>query len=489
MPHNAQHPHPPKNSTTAATPHAASIAIVGGGYSGALTAVHLLRHHQALRPLKVLLIEPRLHAARGLAYSIWDDSMLLNVPAGNMSALADDPAHFLHYCRALDPSLNGGSFVSRRMYGDYLQSVLAQAAQAAPGSLHCIHSEVLAVRPQGEKGGFQLALANGEMLYADQVVLSFGFQGPQPLPFAQPLAHSPYYLANPWNYKAMDMLTTSGPIALIGTGHTAIDALFRLTSVNPNREVLLLSRHGLLPKAHRTLAQAPVPTGFPSYLQAVPATALAFVRALRHEIARRQQAGHNWRDVLNELRPHTQAIWQAWPLAERRRFLLRLRPWWDIHRHRLAPVAAARLAAQLHTGRVQVRAGSIVQMAPHAGGVRLTLRERGSGTLQSLQVAAVVNCTGPDYDIRRATSPLLTQLREAGLITGDALQLGLEVDADYGVVGRAGQATPGLYYVGPMLRARLWEAIAIPELRTHTRQLADKILHALHHAPQHSTHP
>lgn len=108
MPHSAQHPQPPQNSTTAATPHAATIAIVGGGYSGALTAVHLLRHHQALRPLKVLLIEPRLHAARGLAYSIWDDSMLLNVPAGNMSALADDPAHFLHYCRALDPSLNGG---------------------------------------------------------------------------------------------------------------------------------------------------------------------------------------------------------------------------------------------------------------------------------------------------------------------------------------------------------------------------------------------
>lgn len=470
------------HSTQAPTPHTATVAIVGGGYSGALTAVHLLRN-QTKTPLTVLLIEPRPQPARGLAYSTWDDSMLLNVPAGNMSALADDPAHFVHYCRTLDPSLNGGSFVSRRMYGDYLQSVLAQAAQAAPGSLHCIHSEVLAVRPQGKRGGFQLALANGEVLCADQVVLSFGFQGPQPLPFAQPLAHSPCYLANPWNYKAMDMLTNSGPIALIGTGHTAIDALFRLTSVDPDREVVLLSRHGLLPKAHRTLTQAPVPTEFPSYLQAVPATALAFVRALRREIARSQQAGHNWRDVLNELRPHTQAIWQAWPLAERRRFLLRLRPWWDIHRHRLAPVAAARLSAQLHTGRVQVRAGSIVQMVPHAGGVRLTLRERGSGMLQSLQVAAVVNCTGPDYDIRRATSPLLTQLREAGLITGDALQLGLEVDADYGVVGRAGQATPGLYYVGPMLRARLWEAIAVPELRAHTRQLADKIRHAAHLRP------
>ncbi len=470
MPHSAQAP------TAAPTPHAATIAIVGGGYSGALTAVHLLRHQNKAH-LTVLLIEPRLQPARGLAYSIWDDSMLLNVPAGNMSAFADDPAHFLHYCRALDPSLNGGSFVSRRMYGDYLESVLAQTAQAVPGSLRCIYSEVLAVHPQGEGGGFELALANGVVLRADQVVLSFGFQGPQPLPFAQPLADSPCYLANPWNYKAMDMLPTSGPIALIGTGHTAIDALFRLTSVDPRREVVLLSRHGLLPKAHRNLPQAPVPTRFPSYLEAVPATALAFLRALRREIARRQQAGHNWRDVLNELRPHTPAIWQAWPLAERRRFLLRLRPWWDIHRHRLAPVAAARLAAQLHSGRAQMRAGSIVQLEPHAGGVRLTLRERGSSTLQSLQVAAVVNCTGPDYDIRRATSPLLTQLREAGLVTGDALQLGLEVDATYGVVGRAGHATPGLYYVGPMLRARLWEAIAIPELRAHTRQLADKIRH------------
>lgn len=466
MPHSVQAP----------IPHTATVAIVGGGYSGALTAVHLLRN-QTKAPLTVLLIEPRLQPARGLAYSIWDDSMLLNVPAGNMSALADDPAHFVHYCRALDPSLNGGSFVSRRMYGDYLESVLAQTAQAAPGRLRFIHSEVLAVHPQGEGGGFQLALDNGHVLCTDQVVLSFGFQGPQPLPFAQPLANSPCYLTNPWNYKAMDMLPTSGPIALIGTGHTAIDALFRLTSIDPNREVILLSRHGLLPKAHRNLPQAPVPTGFPSYLEAAPATALAFLRALRREITRRQQAGQNWRDVLNELRPHTPAIWQAWPLAERRRFLLRLRPWWDIHRHRLAPLAAARLAAQLHAGRAQVRAGSIVKMEPHAGAVRLTLRERASGTMQSLQVAAVVNCTGPDYDIHRATSPLLTQLREAGLVTGDVLQLGLEVDADYGVIGHTGHATPGLYYVGPMLRARLWEAIAVPELRIHTRQLANKILH------------
>lgn len=93
-----------------------TIAVVGGGYSGVITAVNLLREGRDA-DINVLLIEPRARLGRGLAYSIWDDSMLLNVPAGNMSALADDPSHFVSYCRELDPSLNGGSFVSRETKG------------------------------------------------------------------------------------------------------------------------------------------------------------------------------------------------------------------------------------------------------------------------------------------------------------------------------------------------------------------------------------
>lgn len=455
-----------------------TIAVVGGGYSGVMTSVNLLREGRDA-DINVVLIEPRARPGRGLAYSIWDDSMLLNVPAGNMSALADEPSHFVNYCRALDPSLNGGSFVSRRIYGDYLESVLAQAASVSPVGLRRIHGEAVGVRPGTGGVGFRVELAGGTMLRADQVVLAFGFLGPQPLPFAQALAGSPQYIENPWDFRAMDAIAPGRPVAIIGTGHTAIDALFRLTSLDDSRPVLLLSRHGLLPKAHRTLPQAPVQTGFPTYLENLPATALAFMRALRNEIRRRQGAGQNWRDVLNELRPHTKAIWQRWPVDERRRFLTRIRPWWDIHRHRLAPAAAARLKSQLNAGRAQVLAGQIVGMAQDDAGVSVTIRERTSGNLQSSAVAAVVNCTGPDYDINRAQSALVVQLREEGLIRADALRLGLEVDADYLVIGREGETLPGLYYVGPMLRARYWESIAVPELRTHTQQLARQILQAM----------
>jgi len=82
-----------------------AIAIVGGGYSGVMTAVNIMRESdKCALTVTVHLIEKRAGLGRGLAYSIWDDSMLLNVPAGNMSAYPDQPTDFLDYCRTLDPS-------------------------------------------------------------------------------------------------------------------------------------------------------------------------------------------------------------------------------------------------------------------------------------------------------------------------------------------------------------------------------------------------
>jgi hypothetical protein len=47
--------------------------------------------------LKIVFVEPRANLGGGIAYSTEFDSHLLNVPAGNMSALPDDPDHFLRW--------------------------------------------------------------------------------------------------------------------------------------------------------------------------------------------------------------------------------------------------------------------------------------------------------------------------------------------------------------------------------------------------------
>src|SRR5260370_33590732 len=73
-----------------------TIAIIGGGVSGTLTAFHLVRQGT---PARVILIEQRPDFGLGLAYSTPSLRHLLNVPAGKISALPDQPDHFLHWLR------------------------------------------------------------------------------------------------------------------------------------------------------------------------------------------------------------------------------------------------------------------------------------------------------------------------------------------------------------------------------------------------------
>ena len=73
------------------------VVIVGGGFSGTLFAINLLRHEGP----RATLIERRPHQmARGVAYSAAHAEHLLNVRSGNMSALPDDPGHFVRWLEA-----------------------------------------------------------------------------------------------------------------------------------------------------------------------------------------------------------------------------------------------------------------------------------------------------------------------------------------------------------------------------------------------------
>src|SRR6202012_134962 len=99
-----------------------TIAIIGGGVSGALTAFHLVRQEVQAR---VILIEQRPDFGLGLAYSTPSLRHLLNVPAGKISALPDQPNHFLNWLRKnYDPAATAKTFAPRAVFGRYIQSLL-----------------------------------------------------------------------------------------------------------------------------------------------------------------------------------------------------------------------------------------------------------------------------------------------------------------------------------------------------------------------------
>jgi len=446
-----------------------TIAIIGAGYSGALTAVNILRNNPPASQ-RVVLIEKESVVGRGLAYRCWDDNLLLNVPAGNMSALADEPDHFVSYCEDIDPAFNAKSFVPRRLYGDYLEHTLTEAELSHPGILEKLAGEAVAVIPDVIQKRYRIELASGASLEAQQVVLALGHFPPEPPIWAR--GHLCQYIVDPWDFPRLDCLPPHMPVAIIGMGLTAIDAVFRLTSWNKNRKIYLLSRRGLLPHSHRFNPKPPPPSNYPDYLVGQPASIRAYTRALRLEVARREAAGGDWRDVMNELRPHTPRLWQALPESEQRRFLERIVPFWDIHRHRLAPSAAHRLAGLLDSGQVERIAGRILDFGLKGSHPSIRFKQRGNERIMDLSVGATVNCTGPNYDLSRLSHPLIIRLREDGLVQQDRLKLGMLLDSNYRLIDRNNQPTPGLFYIGPMLRAKYWEAIAVPELRNHARRLA-----------------
>lgn len=450
-----------------------SVVIVGGGLSGTLTAVHLLRS-TARQRVSITLLNPTPELGRGLAYRENNNDLLLNVPAGNMSAFANSPSHFIEFCQRIDPSVNASSFISRRLYGRYLEQCLTDAMAAYPGRLRTVVGEACEVQPLSEKGGFTVKLLSGHCLAAHHVVLALGHQLPRfPLPL-EPMERDGIIEA--WDFDRMDRLPSGSPILILGTGHTAVDVLFHLTQRIRPCSVWMASRRGLLPHAHRFSATPPTTSPSPAFFGAPPLRTRELMHRVQQEVSRQAHLGLDWRDVLNQLRPHTPQLWQAMSLPERQRFLRHAVAFWDIHRHRLAPQAAERLQSLLAAGTVQVLAGRL--LAVHAASttrLALEFKPRGQKTAQTLNVAAIINCTGPNMAVGADSQPLIKQLARDGLLVADPCGLGLHVNDRHQVTSAQGNTVPGLWYVGPMLKAHYWEAVAAPELRVHAQQLAQDL--------------
>ncbi len=450
------------------------VAIIGAGFSGTATAINLLRQ-DSTPALEVVLIEAHARMARGLAYREEDRESLLNVPAGNMGLLDGQAGHFLEYCRKREPGTASGAFMPRHLFGEYLEENLDAAQASSNAVLERVRGTALAVRRRAQ--GFEVELSDARVLVVDEVVLALGHAPPAvPRALAGLRGHE-RFVADPWDWSSLVRVDGAQCVAILGTGHTAIDTLLRIER-RARTKVFLISRHGLIPNGHRMSAQIPATAGLPEYLGARPATVSSHMGAIREEARRRVEKGGDWRDVLNELRPHTPTIWQRWSQKERRRFLERVRAYWEIHRHRLAPAIHEQVQELIASGLVEVVSGRLGVCFADDKGVSLEVRGGGEGG-RIVRAAFLVNCAGPDYDIAQRGSPLTAQLYADGLVGQDALGMGVCVDERYRMIDREGRVVAGLYYVGPMLRAQYFEATAVPELRHHCAALARGLHEAL----------
>lgn len=447
------------------------VAIVGGGFSGAMTALHLLK--QRLVELDVTIIEPRNELGRGLAYSTQCPEHLLNVPASEMSAFPADADHFLKYARHQDQNVSADSFVARKIYGDYVNSLIAQQIRESESDQNCLkHARSEAVDIEASDNHYVLILADGSRIAADYVVLALGnLGGKRPGWLKDTAAINTVYINDPWDTKAIDTVGAGDDVLIVGSGLTAVDKIVELEGKGHKASIYVLSRHGLFPNRHTKNFQRRSQVEF-SYSSALSALERIRQRAANPTATKKVT---DWRQVIDELRPVTQKWWLSLPLPEQKRFLRHLQTYWDIHRHRMASEIADKIEATREKGKLKIIAGRIISVRAEGDRLTVDVRERGKETSRSIRVSKIINCTGPQSSLAKVDSPLLANLETRGLIHSHVLGTGIAVRPDGQVVNRMGQPVPGLFAIGPLLKTELMESVAVPELRGQALSLATKI--------------
>jgi uncharacterized NAD(P)/FAD-binding protein YdhS len=462
-----------------------TIAIIGGGFSGTMAAVNLAR--LSGKSLRVVIINGRRPLGRGAAYGTSRSEHLLNVAARNMSALPDHPTHFVDWLRSRAefsqvPDIDlREMFVSRKIYGDYVCGLLAACLHPIdPKSrveVRAINDIAVGLSISEQRA--TITLEWGEAVTADAVLLATGNQPPASFACDSPLNFDRRYCADPWSDWQRHLPPATGHIVLLGSSLTAVDVIVTLAELNWGGHVTAISRSGLLPRPHfRGIV-------YPDFIaeHEGPLRLESLVQLVQQHCQKLERMSQNPAIAVDKLRPHTQRIWRELSLEDKRDFVARFATRWNSIRHRIAVPIHQRVTDALDAGRLEIVEGAIQSLAAREDRLDVRLKDP-SGSERVVGADLVINCTGPQSRISRTESPLLQNVMQGGLVRPDELDMGIEVDDDFRVIGANGKTSNIIYAIGPLLKGSLWETVAVPELRVQAMGVAQTMLEQHHRTPR-----
>ena len=424
------------------------IVIVGGGFSGAMLAARLAERGQAS-----VLVDRTGRFGLGVAYSTPFEGHLLNVRSARMSAVDGRPDDFVRWLEAHRPELaDPEDFAPRAVYGQYVQDRLASVEAAHPGLIDRRTDAVTAIEADG------VTLAGGGFIAARAVVLATGNPAPGSTQAGGRI------IRDGWVLGALDGVGADDTVLIVGTGLTMVDMLQSLQGQGWRGRAVALSRRGLLPRAHGVRHDPAAE---------LPVEALSGPASRRLRAARATAEVQGWRETMEAYRPITADLWAATSVPVRARLVRHLRPWWDVHRHRIAARVADGLEALIAAGRLDIRAGRLGRVQTDAVSVTVEWSPRGGGAGEPILADWLIDCTGPGHSA--ATDPLTAPLIASRRARMDPLGLGLDLDADGRVLDADGSPDDALCVLGPPARAAYWETIAVPDIRKRIETLSGSL--------------
>lgn len=455
------------------------IGIIGGGFTGTMTAIQLI--HKLTVPCEILLINENETLSKGVAYNPYSDKHLLNVSAGKMSAYPDNPGHFLDWVISttayndMDRYLLSRSFLPRRLYGEYLVHLWKDACiQAASKniSLSVIQDHVKDL--ETNKDEITLSFSNQDPLIVDYCIIAAGNAIPgNPKIENSHFYQSKNYFKNPWEAKSVLNIRNDLPVLIIGNGLTMVDTVLGAVEQGFKGRIYSVSPHGFNILPHKGY-EIPYSRLIDELIE--PLSLHDLVKLVNKHIKRAAKYGIPAEVVIDSLRPHTQKIWSNFSDREKAVFMARLRHLWGVARHRL-PLNSYNVIQKLRMEeRLHIVAGKLINLHESDNHIQAEYLDKKINQVRRLQVSRVINCTGPETNIMNLENNFLKNCLLKGILVQDPLKLGIRTHIpSFKVIHSNGTAHPNLFAVGTHLKGALWESTAVNELRVQAEDLAQVI--------------
>ncbi len=446
------------------------ITIIGGGASGTLLAVNLLKLSRE-NAFQLNLVERQSRIGRGVAFGTSYDTHLLNVPAGRMGAFPDDVEHFYRWLCEKGLNFEKNDFVPRKIFGEYLRTLLETHAPSATDNVKLTFLDDEAVDMSVNGDSAEVMLRSGEILASHKVVLAFGnFKPPHPSVEDLGFTKSDSYFQDPWNSNLYQTIQPDDKSPRLAYNLSMVDA-FIINKNNHRGKIYAISTRGLLPAAHK------LGYTYPSFYGEIENAdrITDILKTVRRHIKIAESTGSNWRAVIDSLRPATQKIWLDLPLAEKRYFMQHLSRYWNVARHRMPPEASVVIDEMRSQDKLNILRGRLKSIKLKESGpfdVQYSL----AGIEHHVRADILVNCIGSQSNFEKIDSPFIKNLIKRNHIRNDELALGIKADPNYMVTDRTGSPSRVVYTLGTALKGLFWETTAVPEIREQARDLALRLL-------------